>query len=1250
MDYLYASELTVRLWTAALFGVAALALAPFLRSRRREDEPSPLPGAIATATFGLWAILVLVALFAPNENEAGTGWRGALLIAALAVVPAGLFLTALIDRRPWLGCAACGLMSAGALAFPDSIVGVVLATATLLAVLGLVLTLFLNAYWSATLGYAAGAAALVALGGMTAAPAGAVLRDLCAGVAGVFGSGHVGIAEPGWLLLLLLVPVVVALGFRSLSGLGPVRRWVAITLRCLLVVFLTLALAEVHLRRSHEAVTVLFVWDRSLSIPPEFEGDGGGKDLREQRLLRFINDAVAKRGPKHMRDGSGLIVFGRWPRLELPPASVPRFNLKKVESEVEKTYTDIAGALKLALASFPEGSARRIVLISDGNENLGKAEEVALIARQNGVEIDVVPIAAGRRNQDEVLVERIEVPAVTEEESRLPIRIVIRSFNPGVVVGNLKLLKKSMAIRKGGDGEGDEPVFEDEPILETEVRVRQGLTAFYFQQPPSKKEAYTYEAKFVPLRVEDGAGKVVREGLVADRVENNRASASVIARGKRAILLVEGKAGEHRLLVERLQKTRSSLRVLAVLPGQLPQEPTQLTQFLTRFDTLILANIPAETLTDGQQKVIRAAVHDQGSGLVMIGGPQGYGAGGWQGTEVEKALPVTCDLRSMEVEGKSGLVLIMHASEIAEGNMWQKKIAQLAIEKLAPMDMVGVLHYNWDGQGKNQGHSWHIPFQQVGANRLRLHRLLDTMSPGDMPDADPSLKMALAALSDPKHNLGTKHIIFISDGDHWQPPMKTLAAIKAARITCTTVCITSHGQAEVARMKKTADATGGRSYYVKDPKQLPAIYIKETRLISKSFIHDKPFVPTLVERAGPTEGMPENLERLHGFVRTTPRPGPLVRVPIVKHEKKETFPILAYWHYGLGKAVAFTSDARAKDPTAWDLDWASTPMHAKFWEQVVDWSLRAVETGKNLTLTTEVRDGKVKVTVHTRDKDGRPITDLDLRGGITSPSLKGADGRLPELKFTQKGVGVYEAEVRAEDVGSYFIHVQASRRKTVVGKDGQKTTVAEVVDAARGGVSIPYSPEFAEMESNTGLLVRLAKMTGGKIYPDEAAALRQVAESGEVFRPAAVRTRSLQSIWFWLVLLTGVGLFFDVAVRRIALDPLKLAGTAQAAWAHLRGQAPAERAPEFLDRLQSRKVQLGETLEKDRAARRFEGEGGPTSAPPPSADEPRPAPRPEPRPAPQAQPAADEAGDFASRLMRAKKRAMEERDRDKGKP
>ncbi len=53
--------------------------------------------------------------------------------------------------------------------------------------------------------------------------------------------------------------------------------------------------------------------------------------------------------------------------------------------------TDIEGGLQLALSTFPERGARRIVLVSDGNETQGHALTEALRARERGVEIFTVP-------------------------------------------------------------------------------------------------------------------------------------------------------------------------------------------------------------------------------------------------------------------------------------------------------------------------------------------------------------------------------------------------------------------------------------------------------------------------------------------------------------------------------------------------------------------------------------------------------------------------------------------------------------------------------------------------------------------------------------------------------------------------------------------------------------------------------------------------------------------------------------------
>jgi hypothetical protein len=1128
----------------------------------------------------------------------------------------------------FLACA-CGLLLPSWVAW-----SLLIGSASLLSVL--LFVLLLSGAWSRHLAAFAVVLGLLALGGC-------ILRPMIAGLGELRRTlNGVEILAPWWLLLLALIPLCILLSLPRLNRSEP-RPWIALGLRCLGVAALALALAEPRLRQPNEHVTVLFVIDRSQSIPEELGEDprdpGRRIDLRAARVRDFLNDAVLQRGAGHERDQAGLIVFGRRPRLELPPGDAPRFNLRELPTVSDGSATDIAAALKLALASFPEGTGKRIVLVSDGNENLGNAEEQARLAASLGVQIDVLPLGGRQRNEDEVLVERVEAPPVIEQGTQLPLRVLVRSFNPHLVVGRLTVKQ----ITEDGDRlVGEEP----------NAVLRLGLNAFSFTRPlTGEQRSYTYEAEFQPREVRDAGGGKFQDGLPRDRVQNNRASAHVVARGQRRILLLEGKAGDHPFLIDRLvaagkAKFQVHAEPVAVLDRY--KDRDQLAVFLSNFDCVILANVSADQVSEENQEVLRSNTHDQGCGLVMIGGPEGYGAGGWQNTAVEKALPVDAEIKSLEVQGKGGLVLIMHASKMADGNLWQKRIAKLAAERLGPADEVGVIDFDFQ-------HKWHVPLQLIGGNKAAILAQIDRMQPGDMPDFDPALQMAHDALVDPKKELATRHVILISDGDP-QCTMALLPKMKAARITVTTVGVACHGANEDNKMAAIAKATKGRYYGpntkpgTSDPRQLPAIYIKETRMVSQSFLHQQRFTPLVSFRSGPTDKLPDPLPPLHGFVRTTPKPSPLVEVPIRTPRFADMeFPLLAYWHYGLGKAVAFTSDAG--NPQFWSRDWVEGGLFARFWEQVIDWSLRPVES-KRLNMTTEFADGKIHIKVDARTDDNRPDTTLKLRGGITAPGPRtGEAGPRRELHFVQTNSGVYEAEVKAEEAGSYFITAQAVRVRKVVGRDGKEHEVEEGVDSVRSGVTLPYSPEYSDLEANTALLERLREATGGQAYEEDEVSLAEAARSGVVFRPAPERVKSMLPLWHWLLALACGLLLCDVAVRRLAVDMGQVRVRAGNLWARLRGQPVAEPArAEYMERLQARKAQVGEGLAASRGSQRFEG--GPVPSAPPAGDVPAaPPPAAGPRlaaqaPAPQPEP---EEGDFAGRLLKAKKRVWEERKKEEGK-
>ena len=122
-----------------------------------------------------------------------------------------------------------------------------------------------------------------------------------------------------------------------------------------------------------------------------------------------------------------MIVFGKEPRVEVPPAP-SELNLLGIESTIDPENTDLGAAVKLALATFPEDTARRIVVLSDGNENRGNLLEQALAAKSLGVQVDVLPI--DYFYDREVLVEKVSIPPDVKKGETVNINVVIRASEP----------------------------------------------------------------------------------------------------------------------------------------------------------------------------------------------------------------------------------------------------------------------------------------------------------------------------------------------------------------------------------------------------------------------------------------------------------------------------------------------------------------------------------------------------------------------------------------------------------------------------------------------------------------------------------------------------------------------------------------------------------------------------------------------------------------------------------------------------
>lgn len=186
-----------------------------------------------------------------------------------------------------------------------------------------------------------------------------------------------------WTLILLPLALAAlwAAARRSRAGLTPASRRLAFWLRAIVIALLVLAVAGAHLVRRSNTLTTLFLLDVSRSIRPE----------QRAQALEYIRKALAAKGRD---DQVGIIVFGRAPALEDAPSDTLQ-ELGSIHAEVAGDATNLSEALRLAEGAFPGGTGRKIVLLSDGNENVGSAVTERDALRAEGIQTDVAPTALG---------------------------------------------------------------------------------------------------------------------------------------------------------------------------------------------------------------------------------------------------------------------------------------------------------------------------------------------------------------------------------------------------------------------------------------------------------------------------------------------------------------------------------------------------------------------------------------------------------------------------------------------------------------------------------------------------------------------------------------------------------------------------------------------------------------------------------------------------------------------------------------
>lgn len=945
--------------------------------------------------------------------------------------------------------------------------------------------------------------------------------------------------------LLLLPPAlawVIWFALKSDVQVSPWRRWTALGVRMLVLTLLVLAMAGLQWLLPQEGMNVFFVLDRSDSIPSS----------QQEAAKDYVN--FSSKLKKNV-DKGGVIVFGSEASIETMPN--PVVDLQKVQAVVGTERTDLAAAIRLGTAAFPETGQKRLVLLTDGNENVGDAMSAVLAAHPLGVTVDVVPIGVTRAN--DVSVQKLQVPPKLKKGQSFEVKIFVQADQATPATVRL---------------------FRNEQLLgEQKVELSAGKNLFSFPQTLTDPGFYSYDVQV------DAPGDPLPQ--------NNRASGFATVRGEPQVLLVSSDPEQDKALAQALQSSRLQVRLVGVngFPGTLAE--------MQNYDAIFISNLAAGDIGEDREKLLESAVRDFGVGLVCVGGEQTYAAGAYRGTPLEATLPVSMELDSKKVLPSGAVVLVMHGMEFNQGDQTARLCAQGVLAALGPTDEMGVVL--WDGSER-----WLFPLQKVG-NKKDLASQIAGMNQGDLGSFQHVLEMSQSALEQSKANL--KHIIVFSDGDPMAPTQPLMQSIVADRITVSTVMISGHVGPET--MQWMADQGKGRFYMVTSPDQLPQIFIKETAVILKSAIYEEPFKPQLRSSSEIVRGFgAAEFPNLLGYVATSEKPR--AETPLWTDKGD---PLLAHWHYGLGRAVAFTSDAKPK----WGKLWLSWDKYRQFWSQVAQWSLRSLENS-DFTTEVNVENGDGVISVEALDEHGDYRNFLNLQTVVVSPK-----GTRQMVRLEQSGPGHYEAHFPTKDVGAYLLNLEEVERGEVRG--------SQVV-----GASVNYSPEFNTTEPNLNLMRRLAESGGGRLLDPNSLTLNP-------FNHDRQKTYQPRDLWVWLLRLAIILFTIDVGVRRIQLGREEWERAKRAINRFLSRGAP--RSPEAevsLSALLARRdrVRSSQTAPAVEPSPDLFRPEKPATAPLPGA-EPAATPEPAPETPPTAEkpkPPAEAPSSTTSRLLEAKRRAQ----------
>jgi Mg-chelatase subunit ChlD len=682
-----------------------------------------------------------------------------------------------------------------------------------------------------------------------------------------------------WVLLLLAaLPVWVWWEWsRSLRRAG-------IVLKALVFALIILALAEPQMAVSEQRMAVGMLADVSASVPAaQLERERGLAQQMESargrnlfRVIAFDESTQAGEAP-------------------LAPDSGERLSAGR--------GTNIEAALRNAMAALPEERVPRLVLISDGRENIGSVERAIYQARLRGVPIDTIPLEG--RTAPRLALLSLAVPAQAFSGERFPIEALVDSPSASAADVVLTAEGKSIGRSQVNLGEG-----------QTLVRVWAQL---------------------------DAVGATLVSGAVsAEGLGELQFQATMTLRRPKALLVSGDDESSH------LEP------VLAAAGFEVERARDRLPPEIGDFHLIIANNLDLEQWSE-RDKTAAGRFVREGGGFLLIAGEKNLYLEKTENAEPDdltRMLPA--ELAPPRAPEGTAVVLVLDKSSSMEGKKMDlaRQSAIGLVENLRDIDQVGVLVFDNSFQ-------WTAPLRR-NARPEETRRLISGIIADGGTQIAPALREAFRNIEPSKAVY--KHILLLTDGISEEGDSIALAREAAKqKITISTVGL---GQdVNRAYLERVAQTAEGKSHFLLDISGLAQLVLRDVMEHTGSSVMEKPVTPEVVERAEILDGVAiSEAGPLLGWVKFIAKPE---AETLLRLEEKD--PLLVRWQYGLGRSVVFASDVKDRWAANWvgwsgfDRFWAnvvrdllprSAPTRTEAYfdsssgEMVVRYELAAVNEGR----------------------------------------------------------------------------------------------------------------------------------------------------------------------------------------------------------------------------------------------------------------------------------------------------------------